>query len=165
MPTPQDDHDKQPPVSESGRLPLSTSGPLECALKGTVLLNHPFFNKGSAFTADERRAFELTGLLPPSVQTLEQQARRAYEQYSARADDLAKNTFLTSMKEQNQVLYFKVRQAWHVKDRVGLLLMRKVVSSWCSTTSRRCSASCTRRPRARPSRTSRASSAGLKGCF
>jgi malate dehydrogenase (oxaloacetate-decarboxylating) len=95
--------------SKFGHLPLSTSGPLECALKGTVLLNHPYFNKGSAFTADERRDFELSGLLPPSVQTLEQQVQRAYEQYSAQPDDLAKNTFLTSMKEQNEVLYFKVR--------------------------------------------------------
>jgi malate dehydrogenase (oxaloacetate-decarboxylating) len=92
-------------------LPLSTSRPLECALKGTVLLNHSYFNKGSAFSADERRAFELSGLLPPSVQTLEQQVQRAYEQYTARPDDLAKNTFLTSMKEQNEVLYFKVRHA------------------------------------------------------
>ncbi|KAK4096983.1 malic-domain-containing protein [Parathielavia hyrcaniae] len=94
--------------SKFGHLPLSTSGPLECALKGTVLLNHPYFNKGSAFTADERRAFELSGLLPPSIQTLEQQAQRAYDQYCARTDDLAKNTFLTSMKEQNEVLYFKL---------------------------------------------------------
>jgi malate dehydrogenase (oxaloacetate-decarboxylating) len=92
-----------------GHLPLSTSGPLECALKGTVLLNHPYFNKGSAFTKEERRDFELSGLLPPSIQTLEQQVQRAYEQYSQRSDDLAKNTFLTSMKEQNEVLYFKVR--------------------------------------------------------
>ncbi|KXX76801.1 NAD-dependent malic enzyme, mitochondrial [Madurella mycetomatis] len=91
-----------------GHLPLSTSGPLECALKGTVLLNHPYFNKGSAFTKEERRDFELSGLLPQSIQSLEQQAWRAYEQYSTRPDDLAKNTFLTSMKEQNQVLYFKL---------------------------------------------------------
>lgn len=91
-----------------GHLPLSTSGPLECPYKGTVLLNHPYFNKGSAFTAEERREFELTGLLPPSIQTLDQQIRRAYEQYSALPDDLAKNTFLTSMKEQSEVLFFKV---------------------------------------------------------
>ena len=91
------------------QLPLHTSGPLECALKGTVLLQHPYFNKGSAFTAQERKDFELTGLLPPGIQTLEQQIHRAYQQYSTRPDDLAKNTFLTSMKEQNEVLYFKVR--------------------------------------------------------
>lgn len=42
-----------------GHLPLSTSGPLECALTGTTLLNHPYFNKGSAFTAQERRDFNL----------------------------------------------------------------------------------------------------------
>lgn len=96
-------------TSRFGHLPLSTCGPLECALKGTVLLNHPFFNKGSAFTKEERRDFELAGLLPQSVQTLEQQAQRAYEQYSARPDNLAKNTFLTSLKEQNKVLYFRVR--------------------------------------------------------
>ncbi len=95
--------------SKFGNLPLSTSGPLECAFTGTALLNHPSFNKGSAFTKEERRVFGLTGLLPPSIQTLEQQVQRAYEQYSERADDLAKNTFLTSMKEQNEVLYFKVR--------------------------------------------------------
>jgi len=94
--------------SKFGHLPLSTSGPLECALKGTVLLNHPYFNKGSAFTHEERRDLQLNGLLPHGVQTLEQQADRAYQQYSSRADDLAKNTFLTSMKEQNEVLYFKV---------------------------------------------------------
>lgn len=97
--------DKHP---KYGHLPLSTSGPLECALVGTMLLNHSYFNKGSAFPADERREFNLTGLLPQSVQTLQQQANRAYEQYSSRPDDLAKNTFLTSMKEQNEVLYYKV---------------------------------------------------------
>jgi malate dehydrogenase (oxaloacetate-decarboxylating) len=79
-------------------------------LKGTPLLNHPYFNKGSAFTKEERKQFELTGLLPPSIQTLEQQVQRAYQQYSTRHDDLAKNTFLSSMKEQNEVLYFKVIQ-------------------------------------------------------
>lgn len=96
--------------SKFQNLPLGTSGPLECALKGTVLLNHSYFNKGSAFTKEERRDFELSGLLPQNIQTLEQQVQRAYEQYSARPDDLAKNTFLASMKDQNDVLYFKVRQ-------------------------------------------------------
>ncbi|KAK0630310.1 hypothetical protein B0T17DRAFT_589874 [Bombardia bombarda] len=95
-------------ISKFGRLPLSTKGPLECALRGSVILNHPYFNKGSAFTSDERRDFGLHGLLPQSVQTLEQQVQRAYDQYCARSDDLAKNTFLTSMKEQNEVLFFKL---------------------------------------------------------
>ncbi|KAL2139015.1 hypothetical protein VTI28DRAFT_5896 [Corynascus sepedonium] len=104
----QHDSNSRRTCSRFGHLPLSTSGPLECALRGTMLLNHAYFNKGSAFSAQERRDFQLSGLLPQSVQTLEQQVQRAYEQYLARPDNLAKNTFLTSMKEQNEVLYFKL---------------------------------------------------------
>ncbi|KAI1350762.1 malic enzyme [Xylaria sp. FL0043] len=96
-------------------VPLSTRGPIECAVTGTVLLNTAYFNRGSAHTAEERREFNLTGLLPQSVQTLEQQVKRAYEQYSTRPDDLAKNTFLTSLKEQNAVLYFRLLQD-HLKE-------------------------------------------------
>ncbi|KAF2875835.1 hypothetical protein BDV95DRAFT_591264 [Massariosphaeria phaeospora] len=91
-----------------GHLPLSTSGPLETTLSGTALLRTPYFNKGSAHTTEERDTFKLHGLLPAHVQTLEEQARRAYAQYSSRADDLAKNTFMTSLKEQNEVLYYKL---------------------------------------------------------
>lgn len=94
--------------SKFGNLPLSTSGPIECALTGAALLNTPYLNKGSAFPTEERRQFNLTGLLPQSTQTLEQQVKRAYEQYSSRPDSLAKNTFLTSLKDQNEVLYYKV---------------------------------------------------------
>ncbi|OTB01278.1 hypothetical protein M426DRAFT_64309 [Hypoxylon sp. CI-4A] len=101
--------------SKFAHLPLSTSGPIECAVSGTVLLNTPYFNRGSAHSTEERREFNLTGLLPTSVQTLEQQAARAYEQYTSRHDDLAKNTFLTSLKEQNLVLYFKLLQD-HLKE-------------------------------------------------
>lgn len=101
--------DKHGRTSKYSHLPLSTSGPVECAVQGTVLLNTPYFNRGSAHSLEEREEFNLTGLLPQSVQTLEQQATRAYQQYSTRQDDLAKNTFLTSLKEQNLVLYYKVR--------------------------------------------------------
>lgn len=94
--------------SRYNHLPLSTTGPIECALTGTSLLNTPYLNKGSAFTHQERQDFGLRGLLPHSEQTLDQQCKRAYEQYSSRQDDLAKNTFLTSLKDQNEVLYYKV---------------------------------------------------------
>lgn len=66
------------------------------------------YNKGSAFPEEERKLFKLHGLLPPSIQTLEEQVERAYEQYSSRHDDLAKNIFMASMKVQNEVLYYKV---------------------------------------------------------
>lgn len=96
------------PKHKHDNLPLSTSGPINCALSGTSLLNTPYLNKGSAFPPDERRKFNLTGLLPQGVQTLDQQCKRAYEQYSSQPDDLSKNTFLTSLKDQNEVLYYKV---------------------------------------------------------
>ncbi|KAI1082075.1 hypothetical protein F5B20DRAFT_534308 [Whalleya microplaca] len=106
--------------SKFSHLPLSTSGPIECAVSGTVLLNTPYFNRGSAHSSEERREFNLTGLLPAGVQTLEQQTQRAYEQYSSRSDDLAKNTFLTSLKEQNSVLYFKLLQD-HLKEMFSIV--------------------------------------------
>jgi malate dehydrogenase (oxaloacetate-decarboxylating) len=92
-----------------GYLPLGTSGPQDCALSGSALLNTPHLNKGSAFPADERREFNLTGLLPEHIATLEEQVKRAYQQYQSRHDDLAKNTFMTSLKEQNEVLFYRVR--------------------------------------------------------
>ncbi|KAF5557863.1 malate dehydrogenase (oxaloacetate-decarboxylating) [Fusarium mexicanum] len=107
-------------TSKFGDLPLSTTGPINCALSGTSLLNTPYLNKGSAFPPDERREFNLTGLLPQGVQTLEQQCKRAYEQYSSRPDDLAKNTFLTSLKDQNEVLYYKLLQL-HLDEMMSIV--------------------------------------------
>lgn len=94
--------------SKFSHLPLTTSGPQDCAVSGTALLNTPYFNKGSAFPAEERVEFNLTGLLPHNVQTLEQQVHRAYQQYSEQQGDLAKNTFMTSMRDQNEVLFYRV---------------------------------------------------------
>ncbi|KIW00715.1 uncharacterized protein PV09_07700 [Verruconis gallopava] len=102
----QNPKDKKHP--KFGHLPLSTSGPQPCALSGTALLNSAFHNKGSAFTPEERQTFQLHGLLPSNVQTLDIQVRRAYEQYSSRPNDIAKNTFMTSMKDQNVVLYYRL---------------------------------------------------------
>ncbi|KAK8166280.1 hypothetical protein IWX90DRAFT_401756 [Phyllosticta citrichinensis] len=106
--------------SRFGKLPLSTFGPIECALTGSALLNDPYFNKGSAFTPEERTEFKLHGLLPPNVQTLDEQVKRAYQQYRSRSDDLAKNTFMTSMKEQNAVLYYRLIHD-HLKEMFSII--------------------------------------------
>ncbi|KAL3422218.1 malic enzyme [Phlyctema vagabunda] len=106
--------------SKFSHLPLSTSGPQDCALVGSALLNTPYLNKGSAFTAEERENFGLYGLLPQAVMSLDQQVKRAYQQYSTRSDDLAKNTFMTSMKEQNEVLYYKLIQE-HLKEMFSII--------------------------------------------
>ncbi|WPH00866.1 malic oxidoreductase-like protein [Acrodontium crateriforme] len=98
-----------------GHLPLSTSGPRECSLTGTALLHTPSFNKGSAFTKEERETFGLVGLLPGRINTLEEQVKRAYDQFQSKNTALGKNTFMTSMKEQNEILYYRLIQD-HLKE-------------------------------------------------
>lgn len=61
------------------------------ALRGASLLHNPRFNKGTAFTVKERKAFGLTDRLPFRVNTLEQQAARAYAQLQDLDGDLRKN--------------------------------------------------------------------------
>jgi malate dehydrogenase (oxaloacetate-decarboxylating) len=72
------------------------------------VLRDPRLNRGTAFTHDERSALGLEGLLPPAVLSLEDQARRSYEQYRAQASDLAKNNFLAALYDRNRVLYFRL---------------------------------------------------------
>ena len=83
--------------------------------QGRDLLRTPYYNKGSAFPTHERDTFHLHGLLPANIQTLDEQVRRAYEQYSSRPNALAKNTFMASMADQNTVLYFRLIQD-HLKE-------------------------------------------------
>lgn len=76
------------------------------ALRGDAILHSPRWNKGSAFTLAERRAFGLTGRLPVSVNPIEEQCERAWLQLKARESPISKNTFLQSLREQNWVLYY-----------------------------------------------------------
>ena len=68
------------------------------------MLNSPLLNKGTAFTAEERKALGLTGLLPPDISTLEIQVKRAYIQYERLPDALSKNIYLTALHDRNEVL-------------------------------------------------------------
>ncbi|PYH42180.1 NAD-dependent malic enzyme [Aspergillus saccharolyticus JOP 1030-1] len=88
--------------------------------QGRDLLESCQFNKGSCFPQEERQAFKLLGLLPPNFQTLEEQVQRAYEQYSSRESDIAKNTFMASMKQQNEVLYYKLLET-HLKEMLSII--------------------------------------------
>ncbi|SCZ92463.1 BZ3500_MvSof-1268-A1-R1_Chr5-2g07881 [Microbotryum saponariae] len=80
--------------------------PLYTHLKGRALLNEPSLNKGAAFSKEERDVFGLNGLLPAQVHDLDMQCQRAYGQLKARTTPLSKYTFLTSLREQNQVLFY-----------------------------------------------------------
>jgi malate dehydrogenase (oxaloacetate-decarboxylating) len=83
--------------------------------RGRDLLRDPRYNRGTAFTAEERSALGLQGLLPAAVQSLEEQAKRSYEQYRAQPDDLARNTFLAALHDRNEVLYYKLLEE-HLKE-------------------------------------------------
>ncbi|KAK4554241.1 NAD-dependent malic enzyme, mitochondrial [Recurvomyces mirabilis] len=102
-------------ASKYSHLALSTSGPMDCALEGSSLMQTPYLNKGMGFPANERQQFGLDGLLPSAINTLDEQCQRAYEQYKSRSTALGKNTFMTSMKEQNEVLFYGLIQR-HLKE-------------------------------------------------
>jgi malate dehydrogenase (oxaloacetate-decarboxylating) len=85
---------------------VDAQGTLEISARGFEVLHTPQINKGTAFTHEEREALGLTGLLPPAVLTIEQQAQRAYELFRKQPNDLAKNTFLTAMQDRNETLFF-----------------------------------------------------------
>jgi malate dehydrogenase (oxaloacetate-decarboxylating) len=72
------------------------------------VLEDPIQDRGTAFTEEERDALGLTGRLPSAVLTLEQQARRAYQQMRRQGDDLAKNIYMEQLHDRNEVLYYRV---------------------------------------------------------
>ena len=74
--------------------------------QGRQLLKDPFLNKGTAFTAEERRAFGIEGRLPPRIETLEEQIMRLYEQYSACKTNLEKYVFLREVQDYNRIQYY-----------------------------------------------------------
>lgn len=77
-------------------------------LKGLTLLNNPFLNKGTAFTKEERTKYGITGMLPSTVQTLEQQSVQAYGQYLSKPSDLEKRIFLMNIFNTNRTLFYKL---------------------------------------------------------
>ncbi|MDJ1477416.1 oxaloacetate-decarboxylating malate dehydrogenase [Bacillus sp. LS15-K4] len=87
---------------------VASNGALETTLRGVEVLSTPLLNKGVAFTQEEREELGLKGLLPPAVLTLEEQARRAYEQFCSQPDDLLKNVYLTALHDRNEVLFYRI---------------------------------------------------------
>ncbi len=87
---------------------VASNGSLETILRGVEVLSTPLLNKGVAFTQEEREELGLKGLLPPAVLTLEEQARRAYEQFCSQPDDLLKNVYLTALHDRNEVLFYRI---------------------------------------------------------
>lgn len=74
--------------------------------RGQEIVNNPFLNKGTAFTEEERKTLNLQGMLPPRVQTLEEQTARVYKEYLTKSNDLEKRVYLMSIFNENRVLFY-----------------------------------------------------------
>ena len=85
-----------------------TSRPLYISYAGPSLLEMPLLNKGSAFTPQERVEFNLIGLLPQNVETIEEQVARVFSQYNQCASDLDKHIYLRSIQDNNETLFFRL---------------------------------------------------------
>lgn len=81
---------------------------IETSLTGKPLLTTPQLNKGTAFTNDERKQFGLLGKLPNRVETLDEQVKRAYLQYSGYTTRLQQNIYLNNLHDKNQILFYKL---------------------------------------------------------
>lgn len=75
-------------------------------MKSHDILNNSFLNKGTAFTMEERKELGLVGLLPPYVQTIEEQAKQAYAHYQRKESDLEKRHFLMEIFNTNRTLFY-----------------------------------------------------------
>ncbi len=79
---------------------------IETALSGYELLNDPLLNKGTAFTDAERDAFDLHGLLPPHVASLDLQVQRRLDAFRGIGTDLRKYVFLRGLQDTNEILFY-----------------------------------------------------------
>lgn len=82
--------------------------PLYIPYAGNTLLELPLLNKGSAFSENERLRFNLHGLLPNVIETIEEQSQRVYQQYSAFNSDINKHIYLRNIQDTNETLFFRV---------------------------------------------------------
>jgi malate dehydrogenase (oxaloacetate-decarboxylating) len=81
---------------------------LKTELTGQSLLDNPLLNKGSAFSEEERRNLGLLGLLPFHPSTIEEQLRRAYENYQRKYSDIERYVFLTALQNRNETLFYRL---------------------------------------------------------
>lgn len=89
-------------TDKNGRQYVATS------ISGKALLTIPQLNKGTAFSLEERRAFDLIGKLPVRVETLEDQVHRVYHQFKSYDEPINRNIFLNNLLNTNQTLFYKL---------------------------------------------------------
>lgn len=98
----------------------SKKRPLYLPYAGPSLLETPLLNKGSAFSAEERKAFNLNGLLPPRYESIEEQVSRAYMQYSSFDTPLNKHIYLRAIQDNNETLFYRLL-ADHLEEMMPII--------------------------------------------
>jgi malate dehydrogenase (oxaloacetate-decarboxylating) len=102
---------------------------IETGLSGKELMSNPVLNKGTAFTYEERIRFDLHGLLPPVIETLEQQRVRAYEAYKRKGEDLERHIFLRALQDTNETLFYALLYR-HIAE-MAPIIYTPVVAQGC----------------------------------
>ncbi|OOF04049.1 NAD-dependent malic enzyme [Salinivibrio sp. MA427] len=82
--------------------------PLYIPYAGPALLETPLLNKGSAFSVEERKFFNLEGLLPDAIESIEEQTERAYQQYQRFENDIDKHIYLRNIQDTNETLFYRL---------------------------------------------------------
>ena len=94
--------------------------PLYIPYAGPSLLETPLLNKGSAFTNEERIEFNLVGLLPQNVESIEEQLERAYHQYTLCQNNLDKHIYLRAIQDDNETLFFRLLEE-HLEEMLPII--------------------------------------------
>lgn len=87
---------------------MSSKRPIYIPFAGPALLEAPLLNKGSAFSRQERQQFNLEGLLPYNIETIEEQKQRAYQQLCSFTTDIDKHIYLRNIQDTNETLYYRL---------------------------------------------------------
>jgi malate dehydrogenase (oxaloacetate-decarboxylating) len=104
---------------------LNGDGYRKTKARGMAVLTTPLLNKGTAFTAEERKELGLIGMLPPAISTLDGQVKSAYAQYQRLPDALSKNIYLTALHDRNEVLFYRLLSL-HLREMIPIVDDRTV---------------------------------------
>jgi len=99
--------------------------------RGAAVLADPLINKGTAFSAREREALHLDGLIPPAVSTIEQQLERVYQNFQAKPTPLERYIHLAALQDRNETLFFRLLHE-HIEEMLPVVYT-PVVGEACQT--------------------------------
>ncbi|MEC6906731.1 NAD-dependent malic enzyme [Photobacterium piscicola] len=102
--------------------------PLYIPYAGPILLETPLLNKGSAFSIEERMFFNLEGLLPEAIESIEEQTDRAYQQYQKFDNDMDKHIYLRNIQDTNETLFYRLVEN-HITEMMPIIYTPTVGSA------------------------------------